>query len=108
MAIRVSSSFQEIDEESSKQGDFSDNGWLDEEGELFEDVEEVVNHLKGSGVIEPSSSCFHPGVWYDTEFQQDVHTGVWRNESYFIKDATVEEQIEIYKRLFPQNRRCGE
>lgn len=105
--IRVKSSYEIITEESAKEGDAEERGWLNEEGELFDSADEVIRHLRDKGVMEPSSSCFRKGVWYDTEAQQDMHTGAYQSESYFIHGATVGQERKIYKRLFPQYGDCS-
>jgi len=105
--IRVKSTYDIITEESSKEGDFAESGWLDEEGEIFNSAEQVIRHLSDEGVIEPSSSCFHKGVWYSTEAQQDMNTGAYKSQSYHLHGATLHQERKIYKRLFPQYGDCS-
>jgi hypothetical protein len=104
--IRVKSSYEIVTEESSREGDAEERGWLNEEGELFDSADEVIRHLRNKGVMEPSSSCFHKGVWYNTEAQQDMHTGAYESKSYFIHDATIGQERKIYKKLFPEYGDC--
>lgn len=104
--IRVKSSYEIITEESAAEGDVAERGWLNEEGELFDSADEVARHLRDEGVIEASSSCFHPGVSYNTESQQDMHTGEYKSESFFIHGATPGQERKIYKKLFPRNGDC--
>lgn len=105
--IRVKSSYEIITQESVAEGDAAERGWLNEEGELFGSADEVARHLRDKGVIEPSSSCFHKGVWYNTESQQNMHTGAYESESYFIHGATVGQERRIFKKLFPQLKDCN-
>lgn len=98
--IRIKSSFGTITEESAKEGDFAETGWEDEEGEIFESVEEAAEFLENRGVIEASSSCFHPGVWYDTEGTMDPRTGETTISSFHIENATPRQEEKIFKKLF--------
>lgn len=104
--IRVKSSYEIITEKSAAIGDAAERGWVNEEGELFDSADQVVRHLRDEGVMEASSSCFHPGVWYNTESQQDMHTGAYESKSFFIKGATPGQERKIYRKLFPRNGDC--
>jgi len=105
--IKVKESYEIVTQESAREGDFAETGWINEEGVDFDDIEEVIEHLRMEGIIEASSSCFHTGVWYNTEAQQDMHDGSWESRNFFIEGATEDEQEAIYNALFPNNRRCG-
>ena len=95
MVIKIKTTFASITPESAEVGELSDQGWLDEEGSEFEDVDEVVDYLKGEGAMEPSSSCPHIGVWYSTEMQiEDFATGEQMQKSFHISGATPEEEEE--------------
>jgi len=102
MVIKIKTTFATVTPESAEEGELSDQGWLDEEGSEFEDIDEVVSFLKDEGAMEPSSSCPHIGVWYATEFQtEDIATGEQIQKSFHIDGASPEEEYEIYQRLFP-------
>ena len=102
--IIVKQTFDIITEESSKIGDFSESGWEDEEGKEFERPEDVAEYLEREGVIEASSSVFHPGVWYSTEGHMDMYSGETRIDSYHISNAKQEEEKEIYDMIFKRRK----
>ena len=108
---RIRITYSRTTPESAEQGDFSETGWINQEGEdmtpdLY-DIEEgktavdkAVEFLKNEGVIEPSSSDFHPGNWYSTEWQNvDMRTGEDEERSYHLVGFTPEEEKEIYDRV---------
>jgi len=105
--IRVKQTYAIITEESAKEGDYADTGWIDEIGEKFDSATEAAKWLEDQGVIEPSSSCFHKGVWYSTEGEQDYRTGETEIRSYHLKGATVGQERKIYKKLFPKYGDCN-
>jgi hypothetical protein len=87
-----------------------EHGYEDEEGEEMQvddfDREEGVNvaqkaihWLRHAGATEPSSSQFHPGVWYSSEPSQDYRTGASTTRSYHLEDFRPEEEREIYYAL---------
>lgn len=100
--ITVKISYGIITEESSRGGDFAETGWVDEEGMEFDNATEVAEFLRDEGVIEPSSSKFCVGVWYDTEGQMDCRTGETEIKSYHIYGATPRQEFLIYGKLFPE------
>ena len=104
--IKIKSTYSIITEESAKEGDYADSGWLDKIGEKFDSAIQATKFLEDKGVIEPSSSCFHKGVWYSTEGQQDFRTGETEIQSFHIKGATIGQERKIYKKLFPQYGDC--
>lgn len=62
-------------------------------------VDKAVKYLYDQGATECSSSVYHDGDWFSTESQMDSMTGNYYQSSYFLKDFTPEEGLEIYKRL---------
>jgi len=62
-------------------------------------VDMAVQHLKDAGVQHASSSHFHRGMWYSTEPEQDIHTGVHRERSYHPTGFSHTEEREIAKRM---------
>jgi len=101
--IKVKTSFQTITEESSKEGDYEDYGWEDEQGETFDTIQEVADFLKDKGVVEASSCCFSPNLWYITEGEMDMHTGETKILNFHIENATPSQQKQIFMKLFPQS-----
>ncbi len=92
-----------------------EHGWIDEEGVEFEpdefDIEEgmtpsesivrqAVEFLQNEGATNASSSHFHIGVWYSTEFSvTDYGTGEEEERSFHLKDFSPEEEEEIFKEI---------
>jgi hypothetical protein len=88
-----------------------EHGWIDEEGvdmepdEVDRDegltaVDKAVKFLEREGVMEASSSAFHPGVWYSTEYSvTDYGTGEEEQRSYHLKGFTPDEEREIHRAL---------
>lgn len=89
-------------------------GETDNRGELGEwsveledyDIEEGLTHadvaakyLLDRGAIEPSSSHFHPGVWYSTYADEDFRTGERTVESYHLKGFTKDEEREVWEKV---------
>jgi len=108
---RIAITFSRTTPESSAQGDTSDSGWIDEEGvEMNPDlydmeegvtaVDKAVKFLKDEGVAHPSSSQFHVGLWYSTDYQTvDHRTGEDEERCFHLRNFTPEEEEEIYKRV---------
>lgn len=96
----IKTTYSQITPESASNGDFSETGWIDEKGESFDSVEEAVDWLKREGAIEPSSTCFHPGIWYSTGFVcVDYSDGTEEERAFHLKGFTPEEEREVYELL---------
>lgn len=108
---RITVSFSRTTPESSAQGDASEHGWIDEEGEDmtpdsfdYEEgisaVDKAVKFLKEQGAVHASSSHFHPDVWYSTEYQTiDYATGEDEERSFHLKDFSDAEQQQIWNAM---------
>lgn len=105
---RIVSYFETWTPEDIDHGEASDRGELDDvEIELDEwdreeettIVDKAVEYLKGVYASEPSSSSFHPGVWYTSYGESDYRTGEVQNESYHLKDFTEEEEKAIFDEM---------
>lgn len=99
---RIRISYEVITEESARNGDVAERGWEDEEGEaisLDDGVDEAIAFLEDAGAVHPSSSAFHPGVWYSTEGEQDYNTGETTIYSYHLVDFDNDAQEEIYEAI---------
>jgi len=108
---RITITFARTTPESAENGEYSDSGWIDVEGEDMTpdpwDMEEgltavdkAVKFMALEGVSEASSSHFHPGVWWSTESQTiDYATGESEERSYHLKDFTPEEEKEIWDKM---------
>lgn len=119
---RILISFSRTTPESAEDGDFSETGWIDEEGvEMTPDIDyedddpyketvasKAIAFLKDEGACYASSSDFYPGVWYTTEYQTlDYHTGEEEEKSYHLKGFTEEEEQAIYQGVTSRSRRRG-
>lgn len=95
--------------ESVEFGNFSDTGWVDEEGveiELDEyDIEggttlaqKAANLLKREGALYPSSSpSFHKGVWYSTEWSTvSFRTGEEEEKSFHLWGFTEDQEQQVF------------
>ena len=124
----IAAAYKTVTPESSEHGDFAESGWDDEEGDEIEvdsdDIEEqaeagshapaadavadkAVEWLRGRGASEASSSSsFHPGVWYSTEFEiQSYGTGEERSEDFFLRNFAEDEERRVFERFHARRRR---
>lgn len=86
-----------------------ENEWEDDEGKIFDTVEEAANYLINEGILEVSSSECSPDVWYNTEeYIPSYQDNLYRVDSYFIKDANDEQKMELCCELFPHQGGCEE
>jgi len=85
----------------------TESGWIDEEGismvpEGSDEtvVSKTVKFLQREGVIEASSTHFHRGVWYSTEYAvADYGTGEEEQRSYHLDGFTLEQEQEIWNEM---------
>lgn len=97
--ITIKTTFQRVTPESAENGDFSETGWHDEQGENFDNAVDAVLWLQRQGAVHPSSSNFHNGIWYSSdEHCSDYSTDETTSYSFHIK-ASKKLQLEIYNRL---------
>jgi hypothetical protein len=59
----------------------------------------AIKILKGSYATEPSSSSFHPGIWYTSEDSTDYKTGKVTSRSYHLRGFMPEQEREIYNAI---------
>jgi hypothetical protein len=105
--MRIVVTYDVVTPESAEQGDIADAGFENEEGidmtpECDEEtaIDNAVNYLRQYGPVEPSSSQFHPEVWYtQTDADIDYRTGAETRKSFHLKDFNEEDQREIYRRI---------
>lgn len=98
--MKVTISYEIVTEESAEYGDAAERGWEDEDGIEFDSIGELIEYLDDNGPMEPSSSFFHENVWYTGPVIHDrnyFEKGEHKTLSYFVKDATLEEQETIYR-----------
>lgn len=107
----ILTTFQTVTPESAEDGDFADQGWIDDVGENVipdqyesEDgitaVDKALDFLENKGANEPSSSHFHPNIYYSTnDPETNYRTG---EETYYtlsLKGFTEKEEEEIFNRM---------
>lgn len=108
---RIRITYDIVTEESAQQGDFAETGWIDEEGVVVSPDEYDLDESDGDevaavvrlakkvilqrGGVEPSSSLFHPGVWYT---QIDCEPNEERY-SFHLKDFSPEEEKAVWHAL---------
>lgn len=108
---RIAITYETITPESAEQGDVDDRGWIDQDGEDMDETAEdfydgdvvkaTIKGLQDNGVSEPSSSHFHPGVWYTAyEYNRDYRTGAVENRSFHLKGYTEDEERRVFEGLF--------
>jgi len=104
----IKTTYEIVTPESAELGDVEESGWSNEEGESMEPdsrdtgegitaVDKAIDFFEDK-CVEPSSSDFHPGVWYtDADSDIDYRTGAETRESYHLYEFTEEEQERIYR-----------
>jgi len=90
-----------ITPESAEDGDSADNGYHDYDSfESSEDesaVKQAIEYLRDHGANEPSSSHFHSGIWYSTEYQtKDYSSGEQIQYAYHLHNFNDMEQLEVF------------
>lgn len=113
---RIVISYSQTTPESAADGDFSESGWIDEEGVSMKpddiDYEEGIGtadlaakYLQREGATQASASFFHPGVWYSTGWNTvDYGTGTEEERNYHLKDFTEEEERQVWNLLHPRRQ----
>lgn len=117
---QIFTTYSTVTPESAEQGDTAKSGWYDSgwkfdaadkpnkghicEPDEFDDgataVDLAVRYLKDKGVIESSSSHFHPDIWFSTESQvEDYSTGESIQYDFHLEGFTEAEQAEIFNRI---------
>jgi hypothetical protein len=111
---KLSVTYSRVTPESASEGDFSETGHREdipvevdeydrEEGTTAVDI--VVKALRDAGATNPSSSMFHRGVWYSTEFETvSYRTGEEEERSFHLKGFTEAEEREIYSQVTRRRR----
>lgn len=114
-----------VTSESAEQGDSADHGWYDngfkytpenkpetgyscelDQSDIDDGLEPydlAIIYLREKGVRHPSSSYFHPGVWYSTESTiEDYSTDESIEYSFHLEGFSEAEQYQIFDQLFPK------
>ena len=103
---RIRTTFSQCTPESAADGDFSDTGWIDDEGDMIEaDVDNdtvaaaAIAWLKDVGATEASCSpgCDNGHCWFSTAWcDTDYATGEQEQRSFHLVGFTDAEHREIY------------
>lgn len=108
---RIRISYARTTPESSANGDTSETGWIDEDGVSMnpddwdiEDgvraVDKAVDFLRREGATQPSSSHFHPGVWYSTGYTVvDYTTNEDEERCFHLSGFDPKEEQEIFNEM---------
>jgi len=106
---RIRISYSTYTEDSIAAGDAEDHGWENEEGVEMDpdkwDIEDgktaaqkATEFLNEKGAIHPSSSHFHPGIWYH-DSNNDWRGNELIEYSYHLSGFTPEEEQEIFNEV---------
>lgn len=114
----IATAFTTTTPESVEAGDYASRGWEDQDGDDIEvdrdDIEnqfdvgshapvtdaivdKAVQWLRDHGATSTSSTSFHPGTWYETEFEADYSSGEERAEEFFLRNFTKQEEKLIFE-----------
>lgn len=99
--------YSTVTSESAENGDTATHGYSDynscepdefDTKEGINAVDKAVEYLQDKGATNASSSRFHPGIWYSTEYAtEDYSTDEQTQYDFHPKNFTTEEQAEIFK-----------
>lgn len=104
---RILISFATVSPESAEDGDFSETGWIDEDGvscvpdeydraDGKTTTDLAIKLLRDDGATEPSSTHFHKGVWYSDHGDEDYSTGENTTKSYHLHGFSVPQERKIF------------
>lgn len=108
---RLRVSYARYTPESLEHGEAEERGWIDEEGVLMEpdefDIEDgltatdlAASYLYEIGATEPSSSVWHPGLWYTAhKAEEDYRGGSYEDHSYHPVGFSEDQEREIFEKL---------
>lgn len=113
----IATAFTTVTPESAAAGDYASRGWEDQDGDAIEVtaddiaeahemgshapvtdaiVEKAVQWLRDHGASGASSTRFQPGTWYETEFEMDYSSGEEKQEEFFLRNFTTQEEQRIF------------
>jgi len=104
---KIVSYYEKWDQEALEAGDTDDRGENDEYEIELDDIDKeddktivdlAVEYLKYNFAHDPSSSHFHPGIWY-TATDEHPYTGVVENITYHLKGFTEAEEAEVFETM---------
>jgi len=115
---RVTITFSRTTPESVEAGNYSESGWEDEDGVTMIlddcDIEDgltladiTAKYLKNEGASSTfaSSSHFHPGLWYSTEWSTlDYRTGEQEERNFHLVGFTPKQEKEVWDKMSERER----
>ena len=98
--MNIKTTFNRVNEESVKQGDFSETGWINRDGVTFESLDDAIDYLKSDGAVHASSYPFSEGTWYSTDFSPFYDSeGTQEQVSFHLSGFTPDQEKTIYQSL---------
>lgn len=108
----IKTTYEIVTPESAEHGDVESRGWVDDTGQSMEPdaydiadgktrVDLALEFFSNLGYVEPSSSAFHPGVWYtEPEYglgtREYIEDGELETRAYHLYNFTDAEQETIF------------
>jgi len=78
--IKITTTYQIVSPESAEQGDFHEQGWHNEDGEVFNSPSEAAEYLLENFAHHPSESPSELCKSWSTDGDKDYQSG---NETYY-------------------------
>lgn len=104
--MNIKTSYSRINEESIKQGDCSETGWVDQEGVNFESLDDAIDFLNREGAVHASGYPFYEGVWYSTDFMPFYdNEGTQDQNNFHLSGFSLNEQKAIYDAVMSRFRK---
>ena len=99
--IKITTTYQVVSPESAEVGDVEDQGFHDEQGEVFKTPQEAAEFLRDNYAHHPSESPSDSAKSWSTEGDPDFITGNEKFYTYHIETDTntLKEINTIYKGL---------
>lgn len=90
--------------EPEHEGEASERGWINEEGEEFASVLEAAVWLQKEGAVHASSSVVTPNMWFQSEVCQDPRTGNETETSYHPSGFDEREMATLFTAVIEMTR----
>jgi len=86
--IKITTTYQVVSPESAEVGDVEDQGFHDEQGEVFKTPQEAADFITEHYAYIPSESPSDNAKWWSTDGDEDYTTGFRTYYSYHIDTDT--------------------
>ncbi len=93
---KILTTYHTVTPESAEVGDFAETGWIDDEGVEIQSPAVAIQFLRTHFAFEPSSSHFHPGIWYSDSGTTDDTTGEDETRSYHLTGFTERAEKMVF------------